>query len=232
MEKTKIFKTEKGTELTVLVLKGNKEYLEVKYRLVWFREEKPNWSIETEFVSVGERHATAKATIRDESGRIIATSHKFENSIGFADFLEKAETGAIGRALALIGYGTQFCADEFDEGKRLADSPVDERKPLQDSKPKISSGPKPIESLTSPWEFTIGFGKKYMGRKIKDIPHDDLKSYLNWLDTMQAKKNQGKSPEVEQLRAAFNQCYETQAPSESDVPFSDAPGGPITGGPA
>ena len=119
---SKIFKTAKGTELPLMSLKG-KDYLEVKWRLVWFREEKPSWGIETEFVVITEDSSTAKAIIKDESGRIIATSHKTENSQGFGDFLEKSETGAIGRALALIGYGTQF-ADELDEGERIVDSPV------------------------------------------------------------------------------------------------------------
>jgi hypothetical protein len=54
---------------------------------------------------------------------VIATSHKHESAAGFGDYREKAETGAIGRALALCGYGTQF-APEFDEEERLADSPM------------------------------------------------------------------------------------------------------------
>jgi len=65
-----------------------------------------------------------RAVIKDQTGRLIATSHKFESKEGFPDFIEKAETGAIGRALALCGFGTQFCADELDEGKRIVDSPT------------------------------------------------------------------------------------------------------------
>ena len=110
MSKQKTFKTPKGTELPLLDFKG-KDYLEVKYRLVWFREEKPNWTIETEFVSVTDKSAFARASVKDESGKIISTSHKYEDLQGFRDFIEKAETGAIGRALALLGFGTQFCAD-------------------------------------------------------------------------------------------------------------------------
>ena len=117
------YRTTKGTELPLLNLRG-KEYLEVKYRLVWFREDHPDWSIETELVNVTDVSAYAKATIKDEKGRVIATSHKFESVQGFPDFIEKAETGSIGRALALIGYGTQFCADELDEGDRIVDAPV------------------------------------------------------------------------------------------------------------
>ena len=38
-------------------------------------------------------------------------------------YQEKAETKAIGRALAALGYGTQFCSD-FDEGGSVTDAPV------------------------------------------------------------------------------------------------------------
>jgi hypothetical protein len=56
----------------------------------------------------------------------MAQAHKAENKTGdgFKDYLEKAETGAIGRALAMCGYGTQFTGDELDEGVRIVDAPV------------------------------------------------------------------------------------------------------------
>lgn len=120
----KMFKTPKGTELFLINLRG-KDYLEVKYRLVWFREEKPDWSIETELVDKQDNVTVAKAVIKDPSGKIMAMAHKREDTKGFADHLEKSETSAIGRALALLGYGTQFCADELDEGERIVDAPAE-----------------------------------------------------------------------------------------------------------
>lgn len=137
----RLYFTNQGTELPLINLKG-KEYLEVKFRLVWFREEHPDWSIETEFVSVTENSAFAKATVRDEKGRVIATSHKMESLLGFPDFAEKAETGAIGRALAIIGYGTQFCADDMAEGDRQVDDGVGRgRNPSEPVVPTVENGP-------------------------------------------------------------------------------------------
>ena len=52
-----------------------------------------------------------------------ATAHGSEGCADFLEYLEKAETKAIGRALALLGYGTQF-APEFDEEHRIVDSPI------------------------------------------------------------------------------------------------------------
>jgi hypothetical protein len=66
-----------------------------------------------------------KATIGD-GNRVIATGMKTEWSENFMDFLEKAETGAIARALAVAGYGTETALDLDDgaENDRPADSPV------------------------------------------------------------------------------------------------------------
>lgn len=115
----------------------------MKYRLVWFREEHPDYSIETEFLNRDNTSACAKATIRDANGRILVTSHKIEDVKGFPDFAEKAETGSIGRALALLGFGTQFCADELDEGERIVDSPADPARKTVDKKKKTG----PVEDF-------------------------------------------------------------------------------------
>jgi len=115
--------TSKGTTLPILKLRG-KDYLEVKWRLVWFREDHPDWSIETKIIQHDLEKSVVSARIFNEKGRVIATGHKQEDKKGFADHLEKAETGSIGRALALCGYGTQFDGGELAEGSRLADSPI------------------------------------------------------------------------------------------------------------
>ena len=104
-------------------LKG-KQYLQVMWRLVWFREEHPDWMIQTQLVEHhhGE-YAVFKAELSEASGRVLATAYGSETVKDFRDYLEKAETKAVGRALAYLGYGTQF-APELDEEERIVDSPV------------------------------------------------------------------------------------------------------------
>jgi len=114
----------------LMLIKG-KEYLPVKERLIWWREEHPNGSVSTEIVHADyeRNYYVCKATVSwtDEAGHTIsATGHKSESVKDFGEPMEKAETGAIGRALAMLGYGTQF-AHELDEGARIVDSPVDAR---------------------------------------------------------------------------------------------------------
>jgi hypothetical protein len=186
-------KTPKGTDLPILSLRG-KDYLEVKYRIVWFREDRPTWSIETELISVMEKSCLCKATIKDDVGRIIATSHKFENVQGFGDFIEKSETGAIGRALALCGYGTQFCADELDEADRIVDSPAKTRAQIKptlskktESKPEGSAAAAP-KGITT--EYKVPFGKKFQGKALKEIPEQELRNYANFIVDEAEKNNQ------------------------------------------
>lgn len=174
------WKTPKGTELPLLDMRG-KDYLQVMHRLVWFREECPKHSIETQFVSVNETSAFALAVIKDEQGRVLSTAHKFEDKAGFPDFREKAETGAIGRALALIGYGTQFCADEFEEGERLADSPVGRPMGVFPESPPPGDG-FPGESR---WVFTFGqWNKKTLEQVANDPKYGPkkLSEYASYLE--------------------------------------------------
>ncbi|HZO74122.1 MAG TPA: hypothetical protein VFB60_18105 [Ktedonobacteraceae bacterium] len=128
---------------------GAKDYLPVQWRLVWFREQCPHGTIETEMLHLDLDRATEeetfvwnnekrrsekvvkqangfvlfKAIVKDGKGGV-ATGTKSEKAASFPDFIEKAETGAIGRALAALGYGTQF-APELSEEHRIVDSPVD-----------------------------------------------------------------------------------------------------------
>ena len=110
----------------MIQLKG-KDYLTVAWRLVWFREDHPGWGIVTTPVEINmeKQYAIFSCQIFDDAGKLVATATKMENIRGFGDFLEKAETGSVGRALAYCGYGTQFAPDLEEGTERILDTPVD-----------------------------------------------------------------------------------------------------------
>jgi hypothetical protein len=138
-----------NAEEHVMQLQG-KDYLEVKWRLVWFRQECPNGTIETEMIKLDlDREVEAEgsvwnndtrrkekvikrakgycvfhAVVKDGKGGI-GSGTKSETAVDFSEYIEKAESGAIGRALATLGYGTQFTGDELNEHHRIVDSPVE-----------------------------------------------------------------------------------------------------------
>jgi hypothetical protein len=114
----------------LIQLKG-RDYLPVAARLLWLNEETDRYKIETDILRLEDNFAVVRATVSvlDETGNPSrsATAIKREDKTHFPDFLEKAETGSVGRALGMLGFGTQF-APEFDEIEakleaRVVDSP-------------------------------------------------------------------------------------------------------------
>jgi hypothetical protein len=126
-------------------LRGGAEYLDVKERLRWFRHDHPDGQIDTEHISLTDKIAVFRATVSysrpDADGRALASGHGSETPGDFPDYIEKAETKAIGRALAALGYGTQFLPDD---GERIADAPVERNAPVTHQKP-----PEPPKSTRS-----------------------------------------------------------------------------------
>jgi hypothetical protein len=101
------------------------DYLEVKWRLCWFRDRYPHGVITTDEICVDlERgYALYRCVVEDgQGGR--ATRFGTETAADFADYCERAETRAIGRALAALGIGTQFVGQDLTEGEHVADAPV------------------------------------------------------------------------------------------------------------
>jgi hypothetical protein len=149
---------------------GSADYLPVQWRLVWFREHCPEGSIETEMLHLDLDRETEeegyawnnetkrsekvvkranglavfRAVVKDGKGGI-ATGTKSEKAASFPDYIEKAETGSIGRALAALGYGTQFAPD-LDEQHRIVDAPVDRSTPATDDN---DNKRKPLASVRS-----------------------------------------------------------------------------------
>jgi hypothetical protein len=126
--------------ISIKTKQGDQPYLQVAWRLAWFRLDCPDGTISTELVHFDPDRETVeeafvwndqtkrkervlktalgfcvfKATITTGKGAS-ATAYKSEKAASFPDFMEKCETGAIGRALAMLGYGTQFTGDELSE---------------------------------------------------------------------------------------------------------------------
>lgn len=106
------------------------EYLEVKWRLVWLRDHYPDANIETEMIHYDQEWALCFCRISIPGGGM-STGYGSESRQDFRDYIEKSETKAIGRALAALGFGTQFCPDhDFGAAQgRVVDSPIRPRTP-------------------------------------------------------------------------------------------------------
>lgn len=127
-------------------LKG-RDYLEVKWRLLWLRTEHPGADIATELVHFTPELAIVKATVRIAEYEGSASAHAMQAPTDFNEWLEKAETKAVGRALAMLGYGTQFATeldwerDDNGQVAHIADAPVE--RPAPAASPPQAGTPRP-----------------------------------------------------------------------------------------
>jgi hypothetical protein len=108
---------------------SGKKYLQVAGRVLLFRDVHPSGGIHTELITLDldKGFAQYKAVVLDANGAILATAYGSETLKGFpTGWIEKAETVAVGRALAAAGFGTQFALADFHDHDhaKLADAPV------------------------------------------------------------------------------------------------------------
>ncbi|MCO5216214.1 MAG: hypothetical protein M9950_08685 [Thermomicrobiales bacterium] len=95
------------------------DYLEVKWRIAWMRHEHPDARLDTELISHDHGRAIMRARVEIPGGGI-ASGWGSETETNFENYIEKAETKAIGRALTALGYGTPGSAENDDDGIPLA----------------------------------------------------------------------------------------------------------------
>ncbi len=138
---------------------GGKDYLEVKWRLLWLRTEHPDAVMHTELARLEDGFALFKARVSIPGGGE-ATGWGSETRQDFFDYIEKAETKALGRALAALGFGTQFCEDfDFAAGSagnaHVVDSPVDLPAGGGAQPPRPTPLPQTSSSLATPAQLKL-----------------------------------------------------------------------------
>ncbi|HHW70670.1 MAG TPA: hypothetical protein GX392_04930 [Clostridiales bacterium] len=105
------------------------DYLEVKWRMVWFRTENTERTctiVKDKILDTERQFAYFELEVTDSKGNT-EIGVGSETGSDFRDYIEKAYTKAYGRALSALGYGTQF-SPELDEDERIVDSPVSKEK--------------------------------------------------------------------------------------------------------
>lgn len=132
---------------------GSTKYLEVPYRVQWFRDEHPGGRIMNELVDIKNGLYIVRATVYDGAGNMLSscygTAREGSNKNWSGRELEKAETAAIGRALAIAGYGTQFTGSDLDDSDNLSDTPI-RTQPQRQSEPRTRPAPPPAKPAAKP----------------------------------------------------------------------------------
>ena len=99
-------------------IKG-KDYAEVNQRIKAFRMLYPTGSIETSLESLMNEICIIKATIKDDTGKVLGTGYAYEKEgstfINKTSYIENCETSAVGRALGMCGIGIDTSVASYEE---------------------------------------------------------------------------------------------------------------------
>src|SRR3990172_2335883 len=139
------------------------EYVPVSVRVEKFVEKYPEGHIETEIIFVDEKKVIAKARIwrSDKDIHAAATGHaeevRSESLVNKTSAVENAETSAVGRALAFLGFEVKKGIASREEMRKAAErgtgpaaeSPeavVTSSSPVPSLAPEYPKDPEPVEA--------------------------------------------------------------------------------------
>ena len=93
-------------EALLIRTQSGRHHLPLPARIRWFRSVNPMWGIVTELTHIDKERqwAVVRTQILTDSGQVIATSMKADESRARPDWLESIENGSIERALILAGF--------------------------------------------------------------------------------------------------------------------------------
>jgi len=114
-----------NAEIKTIPVKG-KEYAEVSQRIKAFRMLFPDGCIHTDIVSIDGGVCVIRATVSDENGRELATGTAYEKegstTVNRTSYIENCETSAVGRALGMLGIGSDVAIASYEEASNAIEA--------------------------------------------------------------------------------------------------------------
>lgn len=172
--------------LDAIEMEDGKRYVTVSQRVKGFRQLLPSGSIQTKILKLSNGECIMQATIYDEEGRTLSTGIACEvegsSSINATSYIENCETSAVGRALAMLGIGSETSISSYDEVRDAKETrgeitvnssiaPTKEQIKAQEDKDKLESVKEqvPKNTLINPLQSEIKSSTPIKGGFI-DIP--------------------------------------------------------------
>lgn len=169
-------------------------YLPVQARLDWFRTDWPEGTIDQELVAQDEKQAIFKCRVgkvKDGVSYGHAEGYGQEFAKSFDDYLLKASTVALGRALNALGFGGDDLLEGVDEGN-IADAPLTANTGGGNRRSGTGTGPTPRQSTfidTLAKERGIDAATldaeavRQYGQPLAKIAIGDVSAFIDWLKT-------------------------------------------------
>ena len=168
-----------------------KEYVPVNERVIAFRKEHPEWTLETDIEEMKDGFVMIRASVRDESGRLISTALAYENEgatfINRTSYIENCETSAIGRALGFLGYGVDTSIASFEEvANAISQQEATKKKDVvqKSDKKQFVIVKKAIDSGVLTSNQVKKMIQKKGGQTFRGLSHEDAQSIVDIVTSM------------------------------------------------
>ena len=162
-------------------IKG-KSYMEVNQRIKAFRMLYPMGTIETEIVGISDGVCIMKAKVSDEEGKLLGTgtAYEKENStfINKTSYIEKCETSAVGRALAMCGIGIDTSIASKEEVENEIAQQEEEKKELANKTQVLVQ----ISKLMKDKNVLPNEVSEHFEKNSADMSKEELEEVVKWLE--------------------------------------------------
>lgn len=177
-------KTANETILTTDI-KG-KQYAEVNQRIKAFRMVYPEGTIETELVSIGDGMCIMRAKVYSSTEHGLrtllgtGTAYEKENStfINKTSYIENCETSAVGRALAMCGFGIDTSIASKEEVENAIAQQEEEKLKQENFKKLIIH----IKDLMIKKEVFPEMIIEQFGKQAVEMNNEELEEVIKWLE--------------------------------------------------
>lgn len=188
----------------IIRTRGQRDYLEVKYRVLWLRREHPTARVESECLDHSDNFALFRVAI-DLGDKGYAEGHGSEYRESFLNFIERAETRALGNALDNLGYSTD--AAFLAAGQKPPIEDRADRFPRRDREP--GPAPSPAGAATAAprpdydgfWREVRGMGflpQEVLGLYgVRDLRGVNLEEAMARLRELRAARDRERSQDAE-----------------------------------
>lgn len=163
---------------------SKKEYVEVNQRIKAFRILYPNGCITTEILNdidevIHDGIVVVRASAYDEEGKLLGTGTAMEESsssfINEHNFVENAETSAIGRCCGVLALGIDTAIASYEEMKQVENVELHNRLQIQYQINKLMNAKK-----VTPDVVVTQFNKKS-----SEMSDEELLEVVSWLESLE-----------------------------------------------
>ena len=161
-----------------------KEYAEVHQRIKAFRMCYPNGCITTEILNdiedvIKDGVVVVRASAFDENGKLLGTGTAMEESsssfINEHNFVENAESSALGRALGFLGFGIDTAVASYEEMKLVEQNELHNRLEIQVKINKLMNEKKILPNAVV----------DHFNKKSADMSDEELLEVVSWLEGLE-----------------------------------------------